>query len=139
MREQSQRYRLPSWLDQETSALIGEMIDLLASRYPELLAVILYGSVARHEERAIEAPDSSDVDLLAVFDRDELNLTGREREAFFLTLSPAYSHHLEAPRDIQFMLASRTLQEWDPTFVANVRRDGVILYQRGVLPMSLTA
>src|SRR5437588_10870382 len=96
--------RLPPWLDEETSALIDEMIELLASRYPDLLAVILYGSVARHEERTLDAPDPSDVDLLVVFDRNELDLTGQEREAFFLTLNPAYCHHVHAPRDVKFML-----------------------------------
>ena len=43
-------------------------------------------------------------------------------------------HHLEAGREVNVMFSSRTSQEWDSTFVENVRRDGIILYQRGPLP-----
>ncbi len=32
------------------------------------------------------------------------------------------------------MFTSRTLQEWDPTFIDNVMRDGLVLYRRGPLP-----
>jgi hypothetical protein len=32
------------------------------------------------------------------------------------------------------MMASRTLGEWDQTFVANVARDGRVLFARGRLP-----
>ena len=32
------------------------------------------------------------------------------------------------------MFASRTLQEGDPTFIANVQRDGIILFSGGILP-----
>jgi hypothetical protein len=30
-------------------------------------------------------------------------------------------------------------REWDPTFVENVKRDGIILYQRVPLPAAFTA
>ena len=62
---------LPTWLDSETCALIKDLIGVLAERHPDLLAVILYGSVARHEERSLDEPDHSDVDLLAVLDSDD--------------------------------------------------------------------
>lgn len=32
------------------------------------------------------------------------------------------------------MLASRRLREWGSTFVANVARDGILLFARGPLP-----
>lgn len=57
---------LPPWLDEETSALVREKAELLAQRHPDVLAIILYGSVARHEERSLDGPDPSDVDLLVV-------------------------------------------------------------------------
>ncbi len=57
---------IPPWLDEETSALVREKAELLAQRHPDVLAIILYGSVARHEERSLDAPDPSDVDLLVV-------------------------------------------------------------------------
>lgn len=41
-------------------------IVMLSVRHPDLLVVILYGSVARHEESPLDVPDPSDVDLLAL-------------------------------------------------------------------------
>ncbi|HEV2582111.1 MAG TPA: nucleotidyltransferase domain-containing protein [Ktedonobacteraceae bacterium] len=46
----------PNWLDRETRALVKDIIRLLKARHPDLLAIILYGSVARHEERPLPAP-----------------------------------------------------------------------------------
>ena len=135
----SNQNRLPSWLDRETSSLVQEMIDLLVAKYPDLLAIVLYGSIARHEERPADTQHTSDVDLLAVFDRDTMDMTMQEREAFFATLGIAHNRYLDVPRDVQFMLSSRTTQEWDPTFIENVRRDGIVLYQRGKLPAPFAA
>ena len=42
--------------------------------------------------------------------------------------------HLTAPREVNVMFATHTSQEWDPEFIENVRRDGIILSQRGELP-----
>jgi predicted nucleotidyltransferase len=104
-----------------------------------LQAVILYGSVARHEERSLEAPYPSDVDLLAVFDSDDPLLDVHQGEMLSHTLGLAYNRHLDAPREVKVMFASRTLQEWDPTFNANVARDGIILFTRGSLPAPFAA
>ena len=130
---------IPAWLDGETRALIKDIIELLSERHPDLLAVILYGSVARHEERPLEVYDPSDVDLLAVFDSDDRLLDVHQGDTLSHTLGLAYTRHLDAPREVQVMFASRTLEEWDPTFVANVKRDGVVLYARGPLPAPLAA
>ena len=129
----------PSWLDSETSALIRDSIKLLVLRHPDLLAVVLYGSVARHDERSLDEPDPSDVDLLAIFDRDDPHTTLEQDLALTHTLGLAESRHLDAPREVNFMFTSRTMQEWDPTFVANVKRDGIVLYQRGPLPAAFAA
>ena len=55
------------------------------------------------------------------------------------SLGQAENRHLHAPREVNVMLASRTLQEWDAEFVANVARDGIVLYQRGPLPALFAA
>ena len=39
--------------------LVEDIIGLLSERHPDLLAVILYGSVARHEERPSDAYNAS--------------------------------------------------------------------------------
>ena len=130
---------LPLWLDRETRTLIEDIISLLAERHTDLLAVILYGSVARYEERPLGAFNPSDVDLLAVFDSADPLLAVHQGDTLSHTLGLAYTRHLDAPRDVQVMFASRTLQEWDPTFVANVKHDGIVLFKRGSLPAPLAA
>lgn len=132
-------YSPPPWLDSETRALVEDIIGMLAERHSELLAVILYGSVARHEERPLDAMDPSDVDLLAVLDSDDPHIALRQGDALFHSLGLAHSRHLDAPREVQVMFSSRTFQEWDPTFIANVKRDNHILYKKGSLPEPFAA
>ncbi len=45
---------IPTWLDKETRTLVEDIIKMLSERHPDLLTVILYGSVARHEERTLD-------------------------------------------------------------------------------------
>lgn len=130
---------LPLSLDKETRALIEDIVSLLAERHTDLLAVILYGSVARNEDRPLGVFNPSDVDLLAVFDSDDPLLAVHQGDTLSHTLGLAYTHHLDAPRDVQVMFASRTLQEWDPTFIVNVARDGIVLFTRGPLPTPFAA
>ena len=130
---------IPVWLDRATRALVEDIIGLLSERHPDLLAIILYGSVARHEERALDAFDSSDVDLLAVFDSDDPLVDVHQGDSLSHTLGLAYTRHLDAPREVHVLFTSRSLQEWDPTFIANVSRDGILLYKRGPLPAPFAA
>ena len=130
---------LPSWLDSETRDLIKDIIGVLSERHPDLVAVILYGSVARHEERPLDVPNPSDVDLLAVLNSDDPHVALDQGDALFHTLGLAYNRHLDAPREVQVMFSSRTLQEWDPTFIANVMREGIVLFTRRSLPAPFAA
>ena len=129
---------LPPWLDAETRALVRDKIELLVSQHPDILAIILYGSVARHEERPIAAPYPSDVDLLVIFDSDR-NAIRAQSDRLFHTMGLAENRHLNAPREVNVMFSSRTSQEWDPEFIINVKRDGIVLYQRGELPAPFAA
>ncbi|HLZ62014.1 MAG TPA: nucleotidyltransferase domain-containing protein [Ktedonosporobacter sp.] len=126
--------RIAPWLDDETSNLVNDKVKLLIERHPDVLAVILYGSVARHEERSIDEPDPSDVDLLAVFNTDDRQDIRSQTLALVHTMGLAEDQHLRAPREVNVMFATRNSREWDPEFVENVRRDGIVLYQRGELP-----
>jgi predicted nucleotidyltransferase len=130
---------IPPWLDAETSALLEDMIVTLTQARPDALAVILYGSVARHDERPLNDPYSSDVDVLIVFDSDDERIALHEGAELFCILGRAYDRHVDAPRDVKVMFASRTLGEWDSTFVATIVRDGVLLWARGPLPAPLAA
>lgn len=129
---------IPTWLDSLTRNLIVDIIKELAERQSDLLAVILYGSVARHDERPLGA-NPSDVDLLAIFDSEDVLLAVNRSDSLAHTVGLAYNRHLDVPREVQVMFASRDLQEWDPTFIANVVRDGIVLFQRGTLPAVLEA
>ncbi len=130
---------IQAWFDKATSALVEDIIGLLAERHPDLLAVILYGSVARHAERPSGAFHPSNVDLLAMFDSDDPLLHVHQGDSLSHTLGLAYTRHLDAPREVHVLFSSRSLQEWDPTFIANVSRDGIILYRRGPLPAPFAA
>ncbi|GAC1476652.1 MAG: hypothetical protein PVSMB4_00430 [Ktedonobacterales bacterium] len=57
----------------------------------------------------------------------------------FHSIGLARDRHLDTPREVQIMLASCSLREWDPTFVAAVARDGRVHFARGPLPAALTA
>ena len=137
MHSLSEKIALPQSLDSATRALILDIVQTLPERHPDLLAILLYGSVARGEERSLEDPDPSDVDLLTIFDTDDELVTVHQGYAISTSLVMAYGRHLDAPRQIQVMIASRTLGEWDATFVANVARDGIPLLVRGKLPSQL--
>ncbi len=129
--------QIPPWLDPATSALVADIVQTLVRYRIDLLAVVLYGSVARHEERPVDTPHPSDVDLLAVFDSEDELLAIHEGKALFDILGMAYDRHLDILRDVKVMFASRTFSEWDPIFIANVARDGVLLWARNGLPAPL--
>ena len=129
---------IPPWLDEETSALVKDTVELLARRHPEVLANILYGSVARHEERPVDDPDPSDVDVLVVVNGNR-DAVRAQLLPLIHTAGLAEDRHLDAPREVKVMFSSRTSQEWDPEFIANVKRDGRILYRRGELPAPFAA
>jgi len=75
-----------------------------------------------------------------VFDSDDPLLDVHQGDALSHTLGLANNRHLDATREVHVLCTSRSLlQEWDPTFMANVSRDGIILYTRGSLPAPFAA
>jgi predicted nucleotidyltransferase len=56
------------WLDRETAAAVADIVWSAAREHPEVQAAILFGSVARHEERPLDDAQPSDVDVLLVID-----------------------------------------------------------------------
>ncbi len=139
MQQMKETKPIPPWLDEETQSLVQDIIDVLSELHPDLLMVILYGSVARQEELPLDDPDASDVDLLAILDSDDHHVALRQGHALFHSLGLAYNRHLDAPREVKVMFASSTMQEWDPTFIDNVARDGMVLFRRAPLPMHFAA
>lgn len=125
------------WLDGGTAALVRAIVAAVARRHADLRAAILYGSVARHEERPLDDFRPSDVDLLLVFNSDPHQLSLAQELAIFESIGLARDRYLNAPREVRVMLASAAMDEWDPTFVGNVARDGLLLWARGPLSKSL--
>ena len=126
-------------LDPETVASVIDICQSLIESHPEAIAVILFGSVARREERPLDDPEPSDVDLLLLLDatlRTEgaSRLTRDQELALHNTIGMAdYRHH--APREIKTLFVYRDLERWDSLFVENVARDGILLWSRAPLPM----
>jgi predicted nucleotidyltransferase len=128
---------IPAWLDQATSGLVEDTVRMLVKRHANiLLAVILFGSVARHEERPLDDSYTSDVDLLAIFDTTD-RLVRPYRDDIFATIIDAYALHLDAPREVNVLLSDRMMLTWDSMFLDNLARDGILLYARGSLPAPL--
>lgn len=128
---------IPQWLDDKTYALVEETVAMLAQRHADiLLAVILFGSIARHDERSLDDPSTSDVDLLAIFDTTD-RLIKPYRSDIFATIVAALARHLDAPREVNVLLSDRTMQTWDEMFLDNVTQDGIVLYARKALPIPL--
>jgi hypothetical protein len=100
--------------------------------------MILFGSVAQHEERLPDDASPSEVDLFAIFDTTD-RLVKPYREGNFATIIDACALHLDAPREVKVLLSDRTMQTWDSMFLENLARDGILLYARGSLPAPLTA
>jgi len=130
---------IPAWLDNATSALVEETLSMLIKRHANiLLAVILFGSVARHEGRPLDDSCPSDVDLLAIFDTTD-RLDKPSWEDIFANIIDACALHLDAPREVNVLLSDRTMQTWDAMFLDNIAHDGILLYARGSLPAQLAA
>lgn len=130
------------WLDSETAAGVTDITQSLALMHPEVVAVILFGSVARHEERPLDDPEPSDVDLLILIDPALLGsaaqcLTHEQELAITQTIGEADYRHRLAPREIKATFLYRDLVGWDPLFIENVARDGILLWSRGSLPAQL--
>ncbi|HEX8727075.1 MAG TPA: hypothetical protein VF739_00540, partial [Ktedonobacterales bacterium] len=94
-------------------------------------------SVARHDERPLTDQQPSDVDLLAIFDTDQDTTRLPRGLDITHTIGLARNLYLDAPREVQVMFGTRALREWDTTFIANVARDGILLWARGPLPTPL--
>lgn len=129
--------RLP-WLDQGTAELIVGVAGDLARVHPEVQTVILFGSLARHEERPLGMARPSDVDLLVLV-RATPGPSGAKiplehKLGIYHTIGEREYRHPHPSLGVQAVLAVETLADWDERFVANVAREGVLLWTR--VPLS---
>jgi predicted nucleotidyltransferase len=129
------------WLDHATASGVVDIVQSLDMKHPEAYAVILFGSVARREERPLDDPEPSDVDLLLLFDPAVLDpsacgLTREQELALIHTIGEA-DYRQQSPREIKFIFATRDLEGCDELFIENVAHDGILLWARGPLPAPL--
>lgn len=130
-----------SWLDARIAQLVRATIAAIARDHPELVAAILFGSIARHDERPLSDAEPSDVDLLLLFDSrvGPTRISGDKLLAICASAGQVLDRYADAPREAQTIPATWALAEWDAAFVENVARDGILLWARGPLPPALAA
>jgi len=129
---------IPANLDAESEAYLRDVLTLLIARRPDLLAAILYGSVARGQARPLTDPDPSDMDVLLVFapEPGSDEVSSQQGAAASWAKIEVIARY-PAARDLHFVLATPTFARWDVSFVENVARDGILLWARELLPPAL--
>ncbi len=127
----------PPWLDDRTAALVHAVTATMAD-YSEAQAVILFGSVARHDERPIADSEPSDVDLLLLVDSgsESGRLPLRREVSLHMSIGQISDCYRDAPREVQITIVQHDLAGWDPLFIENVARDGSSSYLRLLRPHS---
>jgi predicted nucleotidyltransferase len=133
--------RIPPWLDGATASLVRAIVAEVASRHSDLRAALLFGSIARHDERPLTDAEPSDVDLLLIFNLEPQlsRLPYNCLLAIYEAVGEARARYPHTPREIQVTLVVRDLADWDPMFISNLARDGLLLWSRGPLPPALAA
>ncbi|HUY75844.1 MAG TPA: hypothetical protein VMV29_03680 [Ktedonobacterales bacterium] len=127
------------WLDAESAALVTGIVESVVTRHADLSAAILFGSVARHEERPLDDPAPSDVDLLLLFDSDPMTkrMSLDRRLAISHSIGLGMDRRLHAPREVNVVTGMSDLSDWSDEFVGSVTHDGILLWARGALPSRL--
>jgi len=102
-------------------SVISEILPRL-TRIPRLTAAIIYGSAARGE-----LTETSDIDLMLVFDVPHNPETGGELEVAHRILG-----EIKTERRLQ-LVATNLKQALDPDFLDNISREGLIIYGKPVI------
>lgn len=123
------------WLDADAAAQVKAIVAAVARAYAEITAAILFGSIARHDERPVDDEFPSDVDLLLLLDptsvgKDNARYPLEREVALFGTIGDAAYRLPEGPREVKILLVNRDLSRWDEAFIANVAHDGLLLWAR---------
>jgi hypothetical protein len=129
------------WLDGEIARRVQVLIATVAEQHPELRAAILYGSLARHEERSLDDSHPRDVDLLLLFDvaKGQSDVPLAQYVAIFAAIGQARDQYPVTPREVEPLPVLLHLAHWDAGFVENVARDGLLQWARAPLPPALSA
>lgn len=108
-------------ISESMGPLIADLIVKL-SRIPKLSTAILYGSAARGE-----LTETSDIDLLLVFDVPHNPETGGELEAAHRILG-----EVKTERKLQ-LVATNLKHALEPDFLDSMCREGIVIYGKPLL------
>lgn len=130
------------WLDRATNRYLRRLVTLAVSASPDVEAVILFGSAARHELRPMTDQGPSDVDVLFLMTAPATAHPNRITREQHLAISraevEAYPETFdEAMRQVQTIIADPSFEGWDRSFAQSIARDGLLLWARGALPALL--
>lgn len=133
------------WLDAATAYALRRAIALIVAGGPDVQAIILFGSVARREERPLTDQAPSDVDVLVIFDppastqqqtlhyeREEgaESLTPRQQALLSQAVIRALQAFPDTARDLSVTGALPPFAHWGRTFLEHVAQDGLLLWAR---------
>ncbi len=128
------------WLDSTTAAQVDAIVLSVMTSQPNLRAAILFGSIARHDERPLDDAEPSDVDLLLLFDPTQPSerLPFEERLAISHAIVQGMRQQPDAAREVNVFTGVADLSEWHEDFLANLIKDGEVLWARRPLPLRIT-
>ena len=139
------------WLDLETALTVRALVVQLIATDPDIMSVVLFGSVARHMERPLDDPDPSDVDLLVLYTMPAVSATGETQSdarantraieeagsTIRQTAQEILSEH-PSPRECEVHVLPNTFHQASALFRTSVAEDGITLWSSDLVPMSVT-
>jgi hypothetical protein len=102
--------------------------------HPEVKAVILFGSVARHEERSLADDAPSDVDMMILVDADPAGNPLPVDRAIYETVGRMRHVCGNTAREVQVTVAETDITYWEETFAESVAHDALLLWLRSETP-----
>ena len=136
------------WLDPETAGAVQALVVQLTALHPDIAAVVLFGSVARHTGRPLDDPDPSDVDVLVLYSVHAVSATADTRSdrvaddraikaAISQTARDTLAEH-PSPLQCDVHVLPNTLDQASVLFRASVAEDGITLWSSDLVPASFT-
>ena len=146
-----QQLPVVAWLDPASANALRRLVSLLALGAPRVRAILLFGSVARHDERPLTDPAPSAVDLLVLFDppaalppaaaghgqagtaqpaqpAQQESLTDQQQAVLSQAVVQALLAFPDAARDFHVTGAIPPFIRWDASFLALVAQDGLLVW-----------
>ena len=126
------------WLDPKTMYSIQTLVVKLVTTHSVICAVLLFGSIARHDEKPLDDTDPSDVDLLILYEapvphhlstgQSSSRLQELEIESSISGTASAHLYVHPSPRECDLHIVPVTLHNESPLFIAGVVEDAVPLW-----------